>query len=171
MYWEKRKNNLYYQKIKQICSDLIKENENYSIIDYGCHDTEVIFDLKCKNKFLLDLNNNYSVTQKQIILEKNIKFIKDSILNIKYQNEFDICLCLQTLEHLDNPKKAFEIIHKSSKNYTIISLPYQWSEFKCHLHHHIDEEVIKEWTQIDPNESFIVQDSKVKRIINVYIKK
>jgi SAM-dependent methyltransferase len=171
MYWKKRKNDLYYQMIVKICSNLIKENENYSIIDYGCCDTEVIFDLKCKNKFLLDLNNNYSEKQKQIILEKNIKFIRDSIMSIKWQNKFDICLCLQTIEHLDDPRKAFENIHKSSKKYTIISLPYKWAEFKSHKHNHIDEEIIKEWTQIEPNESFIVRDNGFERIINVYIKR
>jgi len=171
MYWKKRKNLVYYQYIKAICSQLLEDNQNYSIIDYGCHNTELIFDLKCNNKFLLDKKNSYSEEQKKIIAEKNIKFLEQSIYDVEYENEFDICLCLQTLEHLDNPKKAFEIIHKSSRNYTIISLPYKWEEFKYHIHHHIDEKVIKEWTDIDhPIESFIIEDSGLQRIINIYTK-
>jgi SAM-dependent methyltransferase len=169
MYWEKRKNNLYYRNIKKICSTILQGNENYSIIDYGCHDTELIFDLKCKNKFLLDKANYYSEEQRKNIAEKNIQFFKQSIYDIDYENKFDICLCLQTLEHLENPQKAFEIIHKSSKKYTIISLPYKWSEFKYHIHHHIDEHIIKEWTKLEPMISWIVEDN-VKRIINIYIK-
>jgi len=170
MYWEERSKFTYYKIIEKICSTFLKENENYSIIDFGCHNTELIFDLKYKDKFLLDKNNFYTKEQKKIIAEKNIKFLKQSIYDVKYENEFDICLCLQTLEHLEYPKKAFEIIYKSSRKYTIISLPYKWSEFKNHIHHHINEELIKEWTQIDPIESFIVKDAGLERIINIYSK-
>jgi SAM-dependent methyltransferase len=165
-YWKQRKAHTYYYDIIKICSKILKGNEDFSIIDYGCRDTEVIFDLECNNKFLLDKENFYNKKQKNIIKNKNIKFLEKSIYDVNFENEFDICLCLQTLEHLDNPKKAFEIIHKSSKNYTIISLPYQWSQFKYHLHHHINEEVIKEWTGIEPSESFL----NGNRIINIYIK-
>jgi len=170
MYWENRKNFLYYKKILEICSKILEVNDNYSIIDFGCFNTELIFNLKCNHKFLLDKDNFYKEEQRKIIAEKNITFIKKSIYDVEYENEFDICLCLQTLEHLDNPKKAFEIIHKSSRNYTIISLPYKWEEFKYHIHHHIDEKVIKEWTNIDPIDSVIITDGKLKRIINTYIK-
>jgi hypothetical protein len=170
MYWKKRKNLLYYKKILEICSKILEDNENYSVIDFGCHNTELIFDLKCNNKFLLDKDNYYKEEQKKIITEKNIKFLKQSIYDVKYENEFDICLCLQTLEHLENPQKAFEIIHKSSSKYTIISLPYKWGECKYHTHHHISEELTKEWTQIDPTESYIIKDKNLERIINIYIK-
>ena len=170
MYWKRRKNLLYYKKILEICSKILEGNENYSIIDFGCFNTELIFNLKCNNKFLLDKNNSYKEEQKKIIAEKNIKFLKQSIYDVKYQNEFDICLCLQTLEHLENPQKAFEIIHKSSRKYTIISLPYKWRECKYHTHHHINQELIKKWTQIDPNESYLIKDKNLERIINIYIK-
>ena len=57
-YWEKRKKLSYYSKIIEICSEILKNNENYSIIDFGCKNTEVIFDLKCDKKFLLDKKIN-----------------------------------------------------------------------------------------------------------------
>jgi len=170
-YWERRKELLYYKKIIDICSKILKNNKNYSIIDFGCKDTELFFDLECKNKFLLDKKNFYNEEQKRIMVEKNIKFLKQSIYDIKFENEFDICICLQTLEHLEYPEKAFKLIHRASKKYTIISLPYQWeSRLKGHIHNNINQQVIKKWTGIEPDESFIIKDNQ-SRIINIYIKK
>jgi SAM-dependent methyltransferase len=170
-YWERRKGQDYYKLVKAICSKILLNNKHYSIIDFGCKNTEVIFDLKCDKKFLLDKKNKYKPYQKLKIVEKNIIFIEKSIYDIDYINEFDICICLQTLEHLENPEKAFQIIHKASKKYTIISLPYKWiSGTKGHIHHHIDEQLIKKWTGIEPDQSFIIKDNGY-RIINVYIKK
>lgn len=170
-YWRRRSGLAYYQKIVEICSEILKNNENYSIIDFGCRNTEVIFNFKSKKKFLLDKKNFYSEEQKKIIIEKNITFLKESIFNIQYTNEFDICICLQTLEHLENPERAFQLIHKASKRYTIISLPYKSTiSVKGHIHNNIDEQLIKKWTRIEPDQSFIIKDNGY-RIINVYIKK
>ena len=172
-YWARRKAEPYYAKIIDICSNILINNENYSIIDFGCANTEVIFDLKCNKKFLSDKQDTYTKKQKLKIAEKNIKFLEQSIYDIKYENEFDVCVCLQTLEHLEDAKKAFELIRKASKKYTIISLPYCWGECEHHIHNYIDERVIKEWTGIDPDESFIVKsaENSLARIINIYIKK
>jgi len=170
-YWNRRKELTYYSKIIEICSEMLKNNENYSIIDFGCKNTEVIFDLKCDKKFLLDKKDKYKPYQKLKIAEKNIIFIQKSIYDIDYINEFDICICLQTLEHLENPERAFQIIHKASKKYTIISLPYKWrSGTKGHIHHHIDEQIIKKLTKIDPIQSYVIKDKDLERIINVYTK-
>jgi SAM-dependent methyltransferase len=171
-YWKRRKELSYYKKIVDICSEILINNENYSIIDFGCRNTEIIFDLKCNKKFLLDKNNSYNEKQKKNIKEKNINFLEQSIYDIKFENEFDICLCLQVIEHLENPEKAFQLIHKASKRYTIISLPYKWETGnpKGHRHININEQVIKKWTGIEPDESFIIEDDK-DRIINIYIKK
>jgi 2-polyprenyl-3-methyl-5-hydroxy-6-metoxy-1,4-benzoquinol methylase len=170
-YWERRKNNDYYKLVKAICSKILINNKNYSIIDFGCRNTEIIFDLKCDKKFLLDKKDEYKPYQKLKIAEKNIIFIEKSIYDIDYTNEFDICICLQTLEHLEDPEKAFRLIHKASKLYTIISLPYKWEVFaKGHIHHHIDEQLIKKWTKLDPIQSYVMKDRGSERIINVYTK-
>jgi SAM-dependent methyltransferase len=168
-YWGKRKNYEYYKKVIEICSEISKNNKDYSIIDFGCKDTEVIFDLNYSKKFLLDIENQYSELQKNQIVQKGISFITKSIHDINYVNEFDVCLCLQTIEHLDNPRKAFDLIYKASKKYIVISLPYKWKKSSWDNHTGIDEEIIKNWIGIDPNESYIVEDGK-ERIINLYIK-
>jgi SAM-dependent methyltransferase len=173
-YWQRRKDATYYGLVIDICSNILINNQDYSIIDFGCRNTEIIFNLKCDKKFLLDMQNHYNEEQKKIILEKNIKFLEQSIYDIKFENEFDVCLCLQTLEHLENPEKAFELIHKASKKYTIISLPYKWKS-RLHNHSNINEQVIKKWTGIEPDDSFVIKEHqdecRSSRIINVYIKK
>ena len=169
-YWERRKGHDYYKLVKAICSKILLNNKHYSIIDFGCKNTEVIFDLECDKKFLLDKKDRYKPYQKLKIVEKNIIFIEKSIYDIDYTNEFDVCICLQTLEHLEDPEKAFELIHKASKKYTIISLPYKWEIFtKGHIHNHIDEQLIKKWTKLEPIKSWIV-GGVGGRIVNIYIK-
>lgn len=171
-YWLRRQNFLYYAKIIEICSEILKNNINYSIIDFGCKNTEIIFELKCNKKFLFDIKNRYRKSQKEKIIKKNITFIEDSIYNINYSNEFDICLCLQTLEHLENPRLAFDLIYKASKKYIIISLPYKWIGLEGDFHKDIDEKVIKKWSRIEPDQSFIIKGKhEMPRIINIYIKK
>ena len=172
-YWNRRKGFAYYSKIIEICSEILKNNENYSIIDFGCKNTEVIFDLECDKKFLLDKENKYKPYQKLKIAEKNLIFIEKSIYDIDYTNEFDVCICLQTFEHLKHPEKVFELIHKASKKYTIISLPYKWKVSENtpnHIHNDIDEQLIKKWTKLNPIQSYIMKDRGLERIINVYTK-
>jgi len=170
-YWTRRKDANYYRVVIEICSNILINNQHYSIIDFGCKNTEVIFDLKCDKKFLLDEENKYKPYQKLKIAEKKLIFIEKSIYDIDYTNEFDICICLQTLEHLKHPEKAFELIHKASKKYTIISLPYKWKVFpKGHIHNDIDEQLIKKWTKLNPIQSYVKKDRGLERIINVYTK-
>lgn len=167
-YWSNRKNYTYYDYVKKICTDLIGVDS--SIIDFGCRDTEIIFDLSCKNKYLLDIENIYSKSQRNRIQELKIIFLQEDIYHIQYFNRFDISLCLQTLEHLDDPPTAFKKIFDATTKYIIISLPYKWQYCKYHKHHMIDENQIFIWTNLKPYITKIISDDSIERIVNIYKK-
>lgn len=44
-------------------------------------------------------------------------------------NSFDCVLCLDVLEHLDNPHDVFDEICRVARRYVIISMPNPWAEF------------------------------------------
>ena len=50
--------------------------------------------------------------------DKKITFIKDDVFNLK--GDFDFCLCLGGLYHVDNPEKLIEIISIHVKKVLII---------------------------------------------------
>lgn len=48
-------------------------------------------------------------------------------------NSFDVVLCLDVLEHLDNMHEVFDELCRITKNYLIISLPNPWRAFTTML--------------------------------------
>jgi hypothetical protein len=83
----------------------------------------------------------------------------------KFEEKFDMGICLQVLEHLEDPKifvkKIFDLC-----NTVIISVPYKWPEDSCehHIHDEIDEKKLFEWTSKIPIEANIVDN----RLIVLY---
>jgi len=65
--------------------------------------------------------------------------------------EFDMFVALQVWEHIgDNQHRAFKEVCRIAKN-IILSFPYKWKAGSaCHLG--IDKDVIKKWTEIEPDE-------------------
>jgi len=87
----------------------------------------------------------------------------------KYKDkQFDLVICLQTLEHLEQRKLAFNEIRRISES-ALISLPFMWNEPDDHIHHNITMEKINEWTGGEvPVKTFIGGDESKKQIILYY---
>lgn len=82
--------------------------------------------------------------------------------------QFDLVICLQTLEHLERRKMAFDEIRRISKS-ALISLPFEWNSPEDFLHHNIMKETIKDWTNGDiPVKELIGGDENKKQIILYY---
>ena len=84
----------------------------------------------------------------------DIKIIKGSIYDLPYKdNYFDLVLCTEVLEHLDDPKKGLEELVRVSKKYLVVSVPNEpffmfaqlvrgknWSRFGNDIEH------VNHWT-------------------------
>jgi hypothetical protein len=161
-YWKSRKECNYYKKVL----DIIQEHsDKQSIIDVGSANTEILKNLPFADKVCLDYN--------KLPENEGIRTIKCDFYKWTPDKKYDIVICLQVLEHLDNPdifaKKLFDLSNKV----VIISVPYKWKKGFCihHVQDPVSEEKIYSWTQKDYDESYIIEDQSVKRIICVYLKK
>lgn len=82
-------------------------------------------------------------------------------------NEFDAVLLADTLEHLDNPKKALHEARRILKNYLYIAIPVI-SRFKeAEQHHEWTPETLKEFVE---SEGFTLEEEMVIANRKIYAK-
>lgn len=84
---------------------------------------------------------------------------------------YDICTCLQVLEHIDRADLFARKLLDTAK-VLIVSVPYQW-KYKAgnsHIHDPIDEAKMRRWFGREPHFSIVIQEvtTGARRMINVY---
>lgn len=93
-----------------------------SLLDIGCGEGIVLSRIEAKGKIV-----GVDISKKALQIAKNIfpdaKYIVADITDLPFSDKsFDISLCLEVLEHVEDLNKAAKEIKRVSKN-TIISVP------------------------------------------------
>ncbi len=159
-YYSNRKEYNYYKKVNEILNNL----EFKTIIDVGSSKNPVLENI---------LNTDIIRVALDIVHISNgsptIQYIQADFYSWDFDRYYDVVLCMQVLEHLKNPKEFAQKLFSLGKT-VIISVPYKWRKGLWHEHIQdpVDESLLKEWTQRCPNESYIIEDNRMKRIICVY---
>lgn len=105
---------------------LIKDREVESILDVGCGEGFTLHRLKEKGigKKLEGLEYLQTAIDLGKELYPDIKITQGSIYNLPYEdNSFDLVLCTEVLEHLEEPEIALKELVRVSKKYLAISVP------------------------------------------------
>jgi hypothetical protein len=165
LYWAGRSDMIYYKYIDYIVR-VIGVNAK-SIIDVGSGNSPYLewFNWIDK-KVSIDIQAPYSSC--------NVEAITANILDYKFYDKFDICMCLQVLEHVKDPepfaRKLFDL-----SDLVIISVPYKWPKgvSNGHVNDPVDRKKLEEWTQRKPNHSFVIREpfknsSSASRLISIY---
>ncbi|MBI2443451.1 MAG: class I SAM-dependent methyltransferase [Candidatus Levybacteria bacterium] len=98
---------------------------------------KTILEAGCGEGFILERLYKANIGQKQvgidfsdaaIALDKkerpHLDIRKGDIYNIPFKdNAFDLVLCCEVLEHLENPQKALSELHRVTRQYVILSVP------------------------------------------------
>ncbi len=159
-YWEERKNLKYYKKVLELCKKYAFNAK--SVLDIGSYDTLLLDEISwISNKTALDLYN--------IPLNKSATNLKIDFLNYD-KKDFDLVLCLQTLEHLEKPKQFSNKLLETGK-IIIISVPYKWKKGFCDTHKQdpIDEKKVLKWFKKEYLETHIIKEEDgVERFIAVF---
>jgi hypothetical protein len=165
LYWQGRSDNMYYKYIDYLVR-VIGVNSK-SIIDVGSGNSPYLEWFSwIEKKVSIDIQAPYG--------SSTVEAITANILDYNFQEKFDICLCLQVLEHVHDPKPFATRLFDLS-DLVIISVPYKWPEGKTkgHINDPVDRAMLEEWTGRKPNYSHIVQEplqksSKSSRLIAIY---
>lgn len=158
IYYKERKDFHYYKKVEALLSSLSFD----SILDVGARRSPVLENIKGPiEKVLLDKYEIPPLEGFHIITSDFYTWIPDK--------HYDIVLCLQVLEHLENPEAFAEKLFTIAKKTVILSVPYKWKKGKCkyHIQDPVDMEKLKSWTNREPSESYIINDG-LERLICVY---
>lgn len=147
---------VFAERAKLIFNEVDKRKPK-KILDAGCGRG---FYLKVLSSFSfikevhgVDINNDYLKIAKKNNIDKRVKIKKASLYNLPYQNKyFDLIICSEVLEHLNNDIKALlelkrvlksggaMIITVPNKNFPFLWDPLNWILMKF-FHTHINKKI------------------------------
>lgn len=159
-YWARRQHMQYYREVIRLARAHAPNAK--TVLDVGAHDTPVVTQLDwIPSRTAIDF-------EVEPVLP-GVAGIKGDFLAFEPAQPFDLVLCLQVLEHLDDPQRFAQKLFDTGR-VVIISVPYQWPEGFCleHLQDPIDEPKLVSWTRRSPVDKAIVTDDRLARIIGVF---
>lgn len=106
--------------------ELIERVDPDSILDVGCGEGITLHNLAARNLGRKLEGVDFLDTAIQIGRKEfpDLALQQGDIYNLSYKrNSFDLVLCNEVMEHLDNPKKALQELKSVSKKHIIVSVP------------------------------------------------
>jgi glycosyltransferase involved in cell wall biosynthesis len=159
-YWESRRHMRYYREtvalVQRHCPDAA------SVLDVGARDTPVASWFSwIPARTAIDLD-----TQPRVPGATNIR---GDFLAYAPEQPFDVVLCLQVLEHLDDPEPFVRRLFAVGRN-VVISVPYHWPKgmVKEHVQDPVDERKLLCWTKRPWREHVIVTDDDYARLVAIF---
>ena len=149
-YARKRRTLIYYRYVSTLVRGVASRAT--SIIDVGSGMTSCLeeFDWIPTRK-TIDIRNPYT--------SQSVEGIRADFLEYEPDEQYDLTLCLQVLEHVPRVEeftgKLFEISHS-----VLISVPYKWAKGSCrtHIHDPVDKEKLRSWTRKKPDYQIVVTE-------------
>jgi hypothetical protein len=159
-YWDSRKDFNYYRAVIELSRKHVPAGTQ--VIDVGALDTGVLTQLDWfQHRVALDVA--------YMPPRRRIRRVRMDFMEYRPPVTFDLVLCLQTLEHLNDPRPFARKLLETGKT-VIISVPYKWpaGTYAGHKQDPVDEAKLKSWTGQDPIETVIARNGR-KRLIAVFI--
>lgn len=163
-YWAGRSDLLYYQYFRMIIRCVGKDAG--SMIDIGSGNAPYLewFDWIGK-RVSVDIRTPYR--------SATVEGIKGDIHKLAFPEKFDICTCMQVMEHVPEAGLFAQRLLELGK-LLVVSVPYKWPAGKTngHIHDPVDLDKLTTWFGRKPNYSQIVKEpftgSKGRRLIALY---
>lgn len=159
-YWESRKRLQYYQDVLRLARRHAPDAR--SVIDVGSKSIPFVRQLDwIPQKVTLDLRPRAPV--------RGCTNLTGDFMTMTFAEPFDLVLCLQVLEHLQDPA-AFTRRLLATGRTVIISVPYRWRQGleASHVQDPVDETKLLGWTARPWVEHTIAREhSGVERLVVV----
>ena len=165
-YWRRRSDLMYYRYVDWMVRATGPQAR--SLIDVGTGNCPYLdwFDW-IPERVSVDHNVPYAGL--------GVRAVKGDIHKLDFPERFDICTCLQVLEHVPEVEPFARRLLELAR-LVIVSVPYKWSRFinptPGHIHDPVDYEKLTEWMGRRANYHIIVEEpfsrSKHRRLIALY---
>jgi hypothetical protein len=161
-YWHERSDRLYFQYVDFLVRVVGRDAQ--SILDVGSNSCPYLEWFHwIPYKFSIDIQAPYHSWR---VRGKKIDFLE-------YANnrQFDLCLCLQVLEHVHDARSFAQKLLKVAHQ-VIVSVAYRWPSGtdSRHVQDPVDEEKLVTWFDCIPNYQIIVTEplNEKRRVICYY---
>lgn len=105
---------------------MVKPLKVISVLDVGCGEGFTLkqFEDKKIGKNLVGVDNLRTAISIGKKIHPNLDLSKGDVYNLEFaDSSFDLVLCTEVLEHLEDPKKAINEMKRVSKKYLVFSVP------------------------------------------------
>jgi SAM-dependent methyltransferase len=129
-----------YFSVIDIIKKIINKISPKTILDFGCGDGKLIYELKNKNIKLTGIDISKKAISFAKLFSPEEKFIVENLSDFKTEEKFDLVTSVETLEHIP-PEQLKNIIKNLSRvlkenGYLIITVPSKnVNLFKKHYQH------------------------------------
>jgi hypothetical protein len=149
-YWRKRRDLMYYQYFHYMIRCLGPQAR--SMVDVGSGNAPYLdwFDW-IPERVSVDLETPYRPAA--------VRGIAGDIHSLTFDAPFDICTCMQVLEHVPQAD-AFAKRLMELGRLVLVSVPYKWpaGSNKHHVHDPVDLKKVTGWFGRDPNYHLVVRE-------------
>ena len=167
LYWKRRSRMMYYRYIQRIVETLGAKAQ--SMIDVGSGNCPYLDWFEwIPDRVSVDIRVPYS--------SEHVRGIRGDIFQLQFPKPFDICTCLQVLEHVPDAaafgRRLLELAHT-----VVVSVPFKWPNTPKptpgHLHDPVDYAKLRTWMGREADYRTIVEEPlstspRRRRLIAVY---
>ncbi len=160
-YWLARSESLYYKYVDFVMRTVAVDAK--TMIDVGTGNCPY-------QEWWPWLTERVSIDIRAPYSSPNVRAIKANILDYQFDKQFDICTCMQVLEHVDNPPPFAQRLFDLGE-IVIITVPFMWKPgSKGHVQDPVSSEKLQSWVGRKPNHEMIVTEpfTSVSRLIAIY---
>lgn len=163
-YWKDRFDLLYYQAVDYVVRTVGTDAK--SIVDVGTGGCPYL-------EWFPWIERRVSIDIRKPYGSATVQAVKANILTDEVPDGFDLCTCLQVLEHVEDASRFARRLTELA-NTVIVSVPHRWPAGKTlgHVHDPVDLEKLSGWFGRAPNYHFVVDEplrgSKKSRLIAIY---
>jgi len=137
-----------FTEISPVYKRITSEIQNGRVLDAGCGSGSLLKELRLKNHIKLygiDFSDAaINISRREI---PSGEFVVGNITNMPFKNEyFDVLICCELLEHIENPNAAINECYRVLKKNSIlhISIPTSWGIYsKRHKKGYSSESILK----------------------------
>jgi len=165
-YWLQRSDLMYYKYIDYILRCV--GSKACSLVDVGTGNCPYL-------EWWDWIPKRVSIDMRAPYESNTVTGITGDIFKISFESSFDICTCLQVLEHVPDAGHFARRLQEIAK-LVIVSVPYKWSNIPKatpgHLHDPVSYKKLCTWMGREANFKIIVEEpfvrDKSKRLIALY---